>query len=269
MKPSDILNDRVKEAIVRDCMIDVNNERCGFVLKDLSVIPVTNISEKPNDSFIPEQESFDRYEDDIIAIYHSHNTEYTPGYLSLRDIEQSRSHQIPYIMYHTTFDVWDMFDADYIHPYPLREPDNYGTLDYLLNVPFSWARADCAWLIRAYYKMFFTFDITDYPRPLGDDWYKEASKSSKDGMYYDLLLNHPGLTQVNTETPKKGDIVLMRSFGSRVANHSGVVVESATSDRYATILHTLESGTFSRVDLWSGPRWHTGRLHSVWRLSPR
>lgn len=48
------------------------NERVGFILNTGEVVEVENISEKPQESFIISSESLIKYEDTMVASFHTH-----------------------------------------------------------------------------------------------------------------------------------------------------------------------------------------------------
>jgi proteasome lid subunit RPN8/RPN11 len=49
-----------------------DSERCGFVLKGGEVVEVINIAEEPEDNFEISAEDVARYEDQILASWHTH-----------------------------------------------------------------------------------------------------------------------------------------------------------------------------------------------------
>ena len=266
MTPS-FLTDETKAAIVADAELFTHEEVCGLILQDGSIIPVDNMIE--GSGIEQEGELLDRttgilidegliieYEDELAAIYHSHHSDTQDGYLSFTDIAQSRFHQIPYLLYHTTFKTWDYFDPNYYHPAPLLENGNPKKLDYYKGWNFVYGRSDCSMLLRSYFHYMKGIDIPDYPRPADGEWYKNPIHQTA----YQDLMEDPinGFRRVNTSTPKKHDVILVRWFGSRYASHAGIMVED---DK---VLHIIENRQSEVVPL--GGEW-TRRLHSIWRLA--
>lgn len=271
MIPS-FLTDDVKAQIAAYCEIAPDLESCGLVLNDGTVVFSSNEIDRSGIYRIDEngeiqeltQETgalidvslYLEHEDDIACFWHSHCCEMVDGYLSFTDIDQSRFHGIPYLLYHTIFKTWDYFDPNYHHPFPLLERGNPKKIDYYLKWPFSYGRCDCATLLKSYLKNIVGHEFPDYPRPVSMQWYKDPDYETK----YLELFQDPvnGFTQINTANPKKDDVILMRFFGSRQPCHVGVMVTNET------FLHILQPGHLSEVVPFGGA-WKRG-LHSVWRV---
>jgi proteasome lid subunit RPN8/RPN11 len=247
------------------------SEVCGLVLKDGTVVRSDNMIEgsglsedgvelTTSTGVLLDEDLIIEFEQEIAIVYHTHVLETQEGWLSFADIEQSRFHQIPYLLYHTAFKTWDYFDPDYCHPFPLLEKTTpKKNINYYLGWPFIFSRSDCATLMRAYCENVLNHSIPDYHRPRDGQWYRNDSLGNS---YLDLFQDPVnGFTLVNTSTPKKNDVVLMRFFGSRHPCHVGVMVEE---DK---MLHLLEPGHLSEVTIWGGA-WKRG-LHSVWRIRGR
>ena len=265
----EFLTDDVKSAIASHCESLPHQEACGIVLLDGTVIPSENMIEGSGLSeggveldrttgVLIDDELVTEHEDSIAAVFHSHWDEGTPGYLSFTDIDQSRFHGIPYLLYHTTFKTWDYFDPNYFHPAPLLERGNPKRLDYYKGWNFVYGRSDCSMLLRSYFHHILGHDIPDYPRPADGEWYKNPAHTLK----YLELMQDPinGFVQVNTATPKKNDVILLRWFGSKNPSHAGIMVED---DK---VLHIIEN-RLSEVVVYGGA-WKRG-LHSVWRLAKK
>lgn len=261
MKPT-FLTTEIESAIIEYCKYIPDEEACGIILDDGTLVASENkISENSSltkkDGFALDYDLIIQHENHIACVFHSHFCEYNhEGYLSQQDIEQSRFHGIPYLLYHTAFDVWDYFDPNSFHPFPLLAGSNPQHINYYLKWPFVWGRSDCSTIIRAWMYHKLNHVIPDYPRPLdGANWYKDPNHENA----YLRLLEDPanGFIQVNRE-PRKDDVVLMRFFGSRLPAHGGVMVTDST------MLHVLEPGHLSEVVPFDGA-WKRG-LHSVWQL---
>lgn len=265
----EFLTEDVKNAIANFANIHPNQEVCGLVLLDGSVIESPNtiegtgVTENGEELTVETGAMIDvdllmEYDGQIAATFHSHPSEYQEGYLSFTDTQQARLHDIPVLLYHTAFAVWDYYDPNYPHPFPLKEKETSKTnINYYLGWPFIYGRCDCASVLISYFKNHFNHEIPDYFRPYTSEWYMDDSL----GNSYLELFQDPinGFTQINTANPKKNDVVLMRFFGSRYPCHVGVMVED---DR---MLHLLQPQHLSEVVVWGGA-WKRG-LHSVWRLA--
>jgi len=263
----EILTEEVKDAIIAHAKSLPTEEVCGFVLNDLTVVPVNNIADDRTTGFTPDDESWILHQDNVALIYHSHWCDSQAAELSPRDIFQSRFWDTPYAVVHTETERWDAFSHKELHPFPLEDKGLYtpDTTEWYLNHRFVWSRADCAWLIRAYYRGILNHDMPDYPRPIdGMNWWSDESQSSVTGQFYDFLAAETsGLTLVNTDKLKKHDVLLIRWAGSRIANHAAIYLGDKK------ILHTVTDGTFSHETAWGGSRVGT-MLHSVFRLlTPR
>jgi proteasome lid subunit RPN8/RPN11 len=271
MTPS-FLTDEVKSQIATLCELTPNKESCGLILNDGTVILSPNkidgsgLAEFDENGELQELteetgalidvDLYLEHEDNIVCFWHSHVDEFVDGYLSFTDIDQSRFHGVPYLLYHTVFKTWDYFDSEYFHPFPLLERGNPKKIDYFKGWPFVYGRSDCSMLLRSYYKNIYNLTIPDYPRPSDGEWYKNPNYET---AYQDLMKDPVnGFTQVNTSNPKKGDVILVRWFGSRHASHAGIMVED---DK---VLHIILN-SLSEVVVYGGA-WKRG-LHSVWRLA--
>jgi cell wall-associated NlpC family hydrolase len=243
----------------------LEEEQVAIVLKDGTFIPCENVVEqlelyneqgerltRKTDAVI-DQDVLIEYDDEIALIIHSHWDEGTSGYLSFRDVEQSRFHQLPTAVYHTLFKTWDLFDPLGWHPYPLKATGNPKKINYYKNWPFFWGRSDCASLFRAYFHHMYGVDIPDYPRPTDGEWYKDLSRND----YIENIEKTGCFRRVNRE-PKKDDLVMIRYGGSINPAHAMVMVDNKNA------LHLLKPGHLSEVIPFGGA-WKRG-LHSVWEL---
>ncbi len=60
------------ELMGQHSMVEYPKECCGIITKDLDYIPCKNLSQSPKSSFILDPAKYLEYEDQILAIYHSH-----------------------------------------------------------------------------------------------------------------------------------------------------------------------------------------------------
>lgn len=56
-----------------------SEELCGFILKDLSFVPIENIAENKKETFIISGKDFLKYKKNLLAIFHSHPTDGEPS----------------------------------------------------------------------------------------------------------------------------------------------------------------------------------------------
>lgn len=70
-------------------------ELCGFILKDLSFIPVDNIAENKTETFMIDSREFLKYKKDILTIFHSHPLDRGP---SPEDILACNRINIPFLI---------------------------------------------------------------------------------------------------------------------------------------------------------------------------
>ena len=119
----------IKQAIATHAQKHPTEEVCGLVLKDGTVLPIENILPEGDINDIEEKTRHNDFQmpdgtlpvmaEKIQAVYHSHWRESSAALLSDIDLRVSRAVSIPYILYHTTFDQWDLFDPNGIHPWTL------------------------------------------------------------------------------------------------------------------------------------------------------
>jgi cell wall-associated NlpC family hydrolase len=110
--------------------------------------------------------------------------------------------------------------------------------DHLIGRRFVHGKTDCFGLVRDFYNENFSLGIPNYARPA--DWWDHGLNLYAD-LFYDngfrVVTDHPSEWRL-------GDAVLM-AIRSRVANHSGVFVETGK------ILHHFVGG-LSRIDDYRG-----------------
>lgn len=264
----EFLTEDVKAAFASFAETYPNQEVCALILKDGTVVESLNTIEGSGITENGEELTVEtgamvgvdllmEHDGNIGCSFHSHWDEMTPGYLSFIDIQQSQLHDIPALLYHTAFKVWDYYDPNYYHPAPLLEKQTSKTnINYYLDWKFEYGRSDCSALLRSYYYNHFGLEIPDYSRPPDGEWYLNPQHTT---AYQDLLGDPSnGFVSVNTSKPKKHDLVLVKWFGSRHASHAGIMVED---DK---VLHIIKDQP-SKVVVWGGA-WQRG-LHSVWRLA--
>ena len=93
----------VKSAIAQYAHSKPNEEVCGLVLSDDSVVPLENTADSKDDFRLP-ADTLPKYSDRIQYIFHSHYQEDSPALLTPADISGSRRCGKPYLLYHTLFD---------------------------------------------------------------------------------------------------------------------------------------------------------------------
>ena len=186
--------------------------------------------------------------------------------MSPNDIINSRAVGLPYILYHTDFDQWDLFDPKGIHPYPLSQKKfNEKSLDFYTGWPWYWGRSDCLTILRSYYRGVLGHHIQDFQRTPTEEEFATRLKTETWNDYEENL-GDQGVVKVaegripNDFAFKLHDIVLMRLQG-RVPHHVGIIVKIEPLQ----ILHHLERGRLSEVVPYGAAR--IRQTASVWRLA--
>lgn len=230
-------------------------EVCGFVVETDSetiVISAINIHENPSQGFRIDSETYLKASNSgsIKAVYHSHLNDNEDAFLSIKDVSQSKSWKLPYLLYHVDFNVWDYFDPLYFDPYPLIAKGHPKTEDFYRNWAWRWDRCDCYTMVRSWFKGWYDIEIEDYPRP------KSSREIFREGWNdFDLYLPSRGFEKVS-RTPIEGDIVLMTLYGEN-PHHAGIILSENR------MLHLYDDKTPSNIVMY-GSTWKDS-TKSVWR----
>ena len=232
--------------------INRTEEICGVCLKNGQFIQAENLAPDKTSSFMFDRKLLDRHGDDVVAIFHSHVLDSDGSVFSPRDIEVSRSLEIPYLLYCPADGGWDYFDPLGVHPYPLETEESPDDLRYYCMWRFDYARADCASTIRGWYQGKLGLKLADYSRINLEDAIEHRLDQFGQGRWLEN-----GFTIHSRDTPlEDNDIVAIDVAGLRQAHHLGVIVSAENN----MMLHNLGRDRFSEVISYSDS-WRSRTLH--------
>jgi proteasome lid subunit RPN8/RPN11 len=217
----------------------VQKEVCGVIClgEDGQWIATQLPNHSDDPLFFSLGDEFEKYRDKAIAIYHSHHGEDVSGELSDADIANSFECGIPYLSYHVDFKVWDYFDPDALHPFPLEldpslTPDNPKYYD---RWRFRYGRSDCWRVIRSWYAGVLGVEAGDHARvaltPIHLQFSAERARAQG-------FTPHP-----KTETIADHDVILFDAFQGR-ANHVGVIIDATRN----LMLHSIGYDHYSIIE---------------------
>lgn len=239
-----MLTDSIKEQIRIHALSRPNEEVCGIIV-DGQAIALPNIAPDRSNDFAC---VIDRKAD---AIYHSHCSDMMAGELSLEDIERCKSQRdkLPYILYHSVFDVFDLYNPTSPNPFPLTLKGDPSTLDFYTGWRFVWGRSDCFGLIRSYFLGMHGLDIGDFRRPTRKEQrtfpqpdYVPAWNGEKNGF----------VLMPRGETIRNYDVIEIAQRGGTNSNHIAVIV----NDTGMQMLHSPSLKDVSKVELY-GDFWQS------------
>lgn len=186
----------------------------------------------------------------IAAVWHTHCLDSSAGMLTFEDkpevgvtsdITQSKLQRLPYVLYHTKFDEWDMYDPCSINLFPLKrtidrpdDPEQYS------NIPYIWNRSDCLEVPRVALWGMYGIDLGIYLRSSVHEYTEEGWQRYIDGF------PKVGFQQVELYENirfKGGDCLLMQLPGHKTLHHLGVCVD----EKNQRMLHVFE-GRVSELD---------------------
>lgn len=231
----------IKRQIIEIANNSPDIEVCGIIVEKDTVVKCRNSAQNPQVNFVIEPQEIEG----LIptGIYHSHCLDTQPAILSPADIANSKASKIPYILYHTIFQIWDYYDPAGIHPYPIT-PSLYlpKELGYYLGWRFEYNRSDCYTLIRSYYRGMLNIHIPDFPR--GD--IEETTDPSWD--MFTANFEKAGFRILNRNEPlEKNDVILMCIAGERT-HHAAILLDPNTGKA----LHNLGEGRVSELFMYGG-----------------
>ena len=114
------LSIKVKQEIAEHARTLPSQEVCGVVLNGEIVISLPNEHPTPETDFQLPSNTLPKYSGQLLCIYHSHWEESSPALLTPADVINARATGVASVVYHTTFDQWDLFDPNGLHPWPLN-----------------------------------------------------------------------------------------------------------------------------------------------------
>lgn len=258
------LTPAIKQRIAAEARRKPEEEVCGVVLVDGTVMPLPNEHSNPKTDFQLPANTLPKYGEHLAAIFHSHWEESSPALLTSADVVNARTTNVPSIVYHITFDQWDLFDPKGLHPWPLKQKHtDPKQLKFYLGWPWEWGRSDCLTLFRSYYQGMLAIAIQDFQRVESEDKFLELLKAGQWNQY-DEELPAQGLHKIYEGSPpetfefKNHDVILMQLQGRR-PHHVGILVDA----QKAQLLHHLQAGRLSETVPYG--RGRIRQTHSVWR----
>lgn len=258
------LTAQVKQDIAKHARSIQEQEVCGVVLDDGEVISLPNEHATPKTDFQLPLNTLPKYSDRLQFVYHSHWEESSPALLTSADVINARATAVASVVYHTSFDQWDMFDPDWLHPWPLKQRHwDVKQLRFYLGWPWEWGRSDCLTLFRAYYKGQLGIHIQDFQRVESEEKFLELLETGQWNQYEEELPAQ-GMHKIYDGSPPdtfkfhKHDVVLMQLQG-RMPHHVGILVDVERMQ----LLHHLQAGRLSEVVPYGKGR--VRQTRSVWR----
>ena len=258
------LSIKVKQEIAEHARTLPSQEVCGVVLNGEIVISLPNEHPTPETDFQLPSNTLPKYSGQLLCIYHSHWEESSPALLTPADVINARATGVASVVYHTTFDQWDLFDPNGLHPWPLkRQYLDPKQLKFYQGWPWEWGRSDCLTLFRDYYQGMLGIFIQDFQRVESEEKFLELLDTGQWNQY-DEELPAQGLHKIYEGSPpetfefKQHDVILMQLQGQR-PHHVGILVDVGKMQ----LLHHLQAGRRSEVVPYGKGR--IRQTHSVWR----
>jgi len=240
-----LLTSQIKQAVISHSQRDSDIEVCGLICAGGDVYPCANNAANAQESFEISNDDFEIINnvDPVIGIYHSHWQDSQPALLSPTDIANSKASLLPYLLYHTKFGQWDLYDPNVIYPYPLiSNPHTQQEVEFYLGWRFEYNRSDCYTLFRSYYKGMLGIELPDYLR--GD--IEETISPSWD--MFKANFENAGFRKLERSEPlQTNDVILMNIVGSRT-HHASVLLDPKTGKA----LHNLGEGRLSEIFMYGG-----------------
>ena len=211
-----MLSDLIKKEIQSHSEENSNEESCGFVLSD-SVVRCSNVSENPAGHFTisPFEYLKTSRKEKIKAVYHSHISD--NDNFSQEDKKMSRSHNLPFVLYHVKSKNFLCFD-----------PKKERTVD--IGTEFVLGKTDCYTLVKDYYKNLGV--KVKGNNDLGRKWLKKNPYLIQDlfdlnQAALDLGVDNPEQTVIekewdNIESLKKHDVIVFEMIKGEGPCHVGV-----------------------------------------------
>ena len=208
------LSTLIKKNIKSHAFREKPNECCGLIVDNdnaPTAFPCRNSSEKPTIHFSINPSDYLRASRNgkIVATYHSHNSENEE--FSVNDMNNSRIHQINYILYNTPKDTFSFFD------YKKNKT-------FLYNRLFEIGKSDCYSIVKEYYA-----DLgieLEGENTLGNDWYKKDPHLI--GRLFDLNKKNIGIELDPSSQLKKHDVLVFEFIKGAGPNHVSVYLGNGT-----------------------------------------
>jgi proteasome lid subunit RPN8/RPN11 len=237
-------------------------EICGFVLDDGTVLPRNNLADDPTEAFIISYQAVTAAKrlGKIIALYHTHHKDTHGSDLSPTDIQNAQKWKIPFLLYHINESFpalsWDYFDPLGIDPFPMTHSGDPSTLNFYLNWKWVWGRADCYSLMKSYYKGVLNIDLPDIIRSISFEEYKvEGWNRYREGMI------SAGFKKLPQGSPMKLHDVVLMNLNGVAPHHSGIIVDPVQKH----MLHHDRAPRLSRVVVFGGYWGDCAAQGGLWR----
>ena len=188
------LSDSAKEQIRLFAASKPEQETCGFVLKDKSVVLLDNVSSEPAEKFEISPVDYLKHEEELLGVWHSHLRE--RGFSPL-DQQVMAADVLPWAVYCLQNDTWSECDPGEVAPFEGR--------------PFVFGIYDCYSLVADYLKAL-EVNLPEWPRGKWGEWNtpeftpfddmrKEVGRPIKPGDQKpgDILLLNLGDYQTHTD----------------------------------------------------------------------
>lgn len=219
-----MLNSEVQNKIRQHCLSKSNQESCGLILNDDTVVLCNNIAVDPVSSFIIDPNDVSKYDwKDIKAFYHSHlhNNIFTVG-----DIAFSEKTNKTYVIYDISTDSFN-----YYHP-------NGNKIPYI-NRPFFLGKLDCCTLVQDYYKFQLNIQISDieHSEKYSNNWENLSYNEHKDVLKNWLIQNKFSIV---TDL-KLHDVILVSLPKIKFPIHAGIYLDNNTILHHLYEFSTIEN----------------------------
>ena len=219
----------ILQTILAHAERDFPREACGLIVQVgdvLQALPMENLSDEPEHSFVIDPLQFAHYAEHIVSVYHSHpNKSPQP---SQADIDSAERCNLPFV----------------IVGYPSCEVFTYkpkgGQVSPYIGRQFIYGVSDCVNLVVDYYQQELGIALDDSIH-LARDWYQDVAN-------YDRLKNaliQRGFALV--DDLKANDVIVMQ-LGGQCPNHLAVYLGDNR------ILHHASETGLSRAEMY-GAYW--------------
>jgi len=213
-----MLNDAIKEFIIKHSDEDYPKEACGLLLNTaLGITPVRckNISNSPENNFLISNAESNSYAQmgEIVAFYHSH-----PENNSMSEVDKivSERLKIKSIMYCNPRKTFEEYEPD-------------GHFIALTNRPFILGILDCLTLVQDYYQFKLNINLPDFKHAYRNvDWLnnpeiveKYNNKNSTELKNYFLNNGFSEVKQI-----KLHDVILMSAYQIKCPIHCVISIGS-------------------------------------------
>ncbi len=222
-----------------------DKEAGGVLLKDGTFQVLRNTSHQHDIlSFSDKNWEYIKNTPNILCIIHSHYLFTHSSYLTLPDIFVSHHLDIPVASFHIETGVWDFYDNNCPHPYPLRL-DDYSNIDlqdinFYKNWEYEPYRCDCYSIVASYFLGKYDIKLQNVVRSekdFGDERGESWNRFIEEAWHNNFMIRN------DTSKPQIGDVILLRLNGT--ISHCGVLVNSLHSKN--NFLHLLGGKRKSEV----------------------